>query len=129
MRRLKLLIPLLACLFIPLAVNAQITPPTILAVDFNKAQFAWTWAQGTGGPVEFFVIRCGGTTGGPYLTENIIRDPAARTLPVKNVVGPGVWFCVAVSGNQFGESSPSGEISFKAGTPPDSVTDFKIQAQ
>lgn len=123
MRRLALL--LIALLVGPAAASAQ----AVISVDIAKARLAWSWAQGTGGAVAEFRVKCGPATG-TYTSTTVIADPAARSVPIQQVVsGPGAYFCAVTAANQFGESGPSNEVPFAAGNVPAAPSGFQITAQ
>ncbi len=102
---------------------------TTIAVDIAKAKFVWTWAQGTGGAVAQFHVKCGTATGS-YTTDTIVNDPAARQLPISSAItAPGTYFCVVAAANQFGQSANSNQVSFAAGAVPVAPASLTIQAQ
>lgn len=107
---------------------APVAAQTTIAVDITKATLAWTWTQGTGGAVEEFRVKCGPSSGTHTTTH--LAPPAARSVPVLTVVpAPGVYFCVVTAANQFGESAPTNEVAFNAGTVPLAPTNLEIRAQ
>lgn len=111
---------------LPLAAYAQ--TPTTVAVDITKAKLKWAWTQGTGGPVSEFRIKCGEQTG-VYTTAKAVAN-TARELTVASVISaPGLYFCAVFAANEFGESGPSNEVSFKAGNVPLSATGMVIESQ
>jgi hypothetical protein len=102
---------------------------TTVVVDITKAKLVWAWAQGNGGPVEKFNIKCGPTTGA-YSILVSLPTPAARAIPISTVVtAPGTYFCVVSAANQFGESGNSNQVSFAAGVGPVTPSGLVIQAQ
>lgn len=104
---------------------SQVTPTTLTA-DINKAKLVWNWTQGTGGPAEKFVVKCG-PTAGTYPTLLELPDPAARSVPVNKVATkPGQYFCVVVAANSIGQGGASNEVSFQAGQTPDSATGLTL---
>ena len=101
----------------------------VISVDITKARLSWTWTQGTGGAVAEFRVKCGPSTG-TYTSTTVVMDPAARSVPVQQVVsGPGNYFCVVLAANQFGESGPSNEVPFAAGNAPVAPSGLQITAQ
>ena len=112
-----------------LASIAWAQTPTVISVDITKAQLTWSWAQGTGGVVVEFRIKCGNAAG-MYTKTTVLADPAARTLPVASAIGgPGNWFCAVSAANQFGESPNSNEINFAAGNVPVAPSGLQILVQ
>jgi hypothetical protein len=107
-----------------LLLSDSATAQTAVSVEISKAQLRWEWTKGSppnDGDVEFFLMRCGNQPGN-YIKETAIASPTARSLPIKDAItGSGNWFCVVLAGNQFGESGPSNEVAFKAGTRPNSA--------
>lgn len=101
----------------------------VISVDIAKARLAWTWAQGTGGAVTEFRVKCG-PAAGTYTSTTVLADPGARSVPVQQVVsGPGAYFCVVTAANQFGESASSNEVPFAAGNVPAAPSGLQITAQ
>ena len=114
-----------AVLLLPAVASAQ----TVISVDITKARLSWTWTQGTGGAVAEFRVKCG-PSAGTYTSTTVLTDPAARSVPVQQVVsGPGNYFCVVVAANQFGESGPTNEVNFTAGNAPAAPSGLQITAQ
>lgn len=110
----------LAFLLLPSAAMAQ------SSIDINLANFYWDWAQGTGGAVAEFRIKCGPAVGN-YPTVTIVANPAARNFPVKNAVsGQGTWHCIMTAANQYGESPPTGDVFFAAGVSASSPSNFRL---
>lgn len=111
-------------LFCPLSTHAQ----TTITVDLMQARLVWEWAQGSGGVVEAFKLKCGPTSG-TYPTVVSFPNPAARSAPVSGIIlKPGTYFCVISAMNIFGESSNSNEVTFNAGTVPIAPTNLRISA-
>ena len=101
----------------------------VISVDITKSRLAWTWAQGTGGAVAEFRVKCG-PGAGTYTSTVVVADPAARSVPVQQVVsGPGNYFCVVSAANAFGESGPSNEVPFAAGNVPAVPSGLQLTAQ
>ena len=99
---------------------------TRIAVDIDKASLTWN-APTAGGTVQEYKVKCGPATG-DYTKTTVIGAPTL-TAPVRSVIaGPGVWFCVVTAANQFGESGPSNEIAFEAGTKPGDPTGLVLTA-
>jgi len=120
---------ILTVLMVLLASLAYAQAPAVISVDIAKARFSWSWAQGTGGPVAEFRVKCG-TVSGTYPTVKTIVDPAARSLAVNQVIStPGAYFCVVTAANQFGESLPTNEVSFAAGNVPPAPLQLEIVVQ
>ena len=125
MRRLLITMILAGSFLLPVATWAQ----AVISVDITKARLAWTWTQGTGGAVTEFRVKCGPTTG-TYTSSVVLTDPAARSVPVQQVVtGPGNYFCAVSAANQFGESGLSNEVPFAAGNVPAAPSGLQITAQ
>ena len=122
---MKLLLSFLALLLLATPAWAQ----AVISVDITAARLSWTWAQGTGGAVAEFRVKCG-PTAGTYTSTTVLADPTARSVPVQQVVsGPGTYFCVVVAANQFGESGPTNEVNFTAGNAPAAPSGLQITAQ
>lgn len=108
---------------------------TIIAVDINRASFAWDWSKGAGGDVSKFNIKCGPTTGSytlPVFVVTVTGAPATYTgnVPVKSVVtAPGRYFCVVTAANAFGESAASNELPFDAGVGPAGASNLRLTVQ
>lgn len=95
-------------------------------VDLSKAAFKWTWVQGTTGMVEKWHLRCGPTTGSYSLLKELI-DPAARQMPINQIItAEGTYFCVISAVNSIGASAPSTEVSFRAGKVPGPAATFEV---
>lgn len=115
-------------LLVALAVSA-FAQVTTLAVDIDRATLSWNWSVGTGSPVEEFRVKCGPSTGS-YTITHIVADPAARSVPVKDLItNAGTYFCAVSAANAFGESALSNEISFDTGSIPLPPTNLKVSAQ
>lgn len=105
---------------------AQVTDVT---VDIAKANMSWSWSQGEGGAVEKWLIKCG-PTAGSYTSTVQLAVPAARSIPLTQVVSTvGEYFCVVAATNTFGPSANSNEVRFIAGKAPNAAIDFTISAQ
>ena len=116
---------LMAALLAATSVGAQ----TTVAVDINKAKLAWTWSQGSGSAATQFIVKCGPTTGN-YTKITSVTDVTVRQLPVIQAIsGPGTWFCVVTAANQFGESAPTSEVTFNAGSIPVSPVGLSVVVQ
>ena len=112
-----------------LAAAPEADAQAVISVDITKARLSWTWTQGTGGAVTEFRVKCG-PSAGTYTSTIVLADPAARSVPVQQVVsGPGNYFCVVIAANQFGESGPSNEVPFAAGNAPAAPSGLQITAQ
>ena len=99
-----------------------------ISVDLSKANFNWTWTQGTGGPATEFHVKCGSATN--TYTRVTTVAPTARSLPVKDgITGSGNWYCAVSAVNQYGESANSNEVFFSAGAGPSAPTNFGVSAQ
>lgn len=123
-------------LFVLLLLPAPSEAQQSIAVNIDQAKFQWTWVQGTGSPATSFKIKCGTVSGVYSLPVFSVPFPATippanqYTQPVKPVLpGPGNYFCVVASSNQFGDSAPSNEIAFAAGAVPAIPTGLSIIAQ
>src|SRR5262245_34437356 len=123
-----------AALVAALAAPAAAQPPQAISVDIDRALFQWTWSLGTGGALAEFRIKCGAATG-QYTTTFVHRPalPPATSVflqPVKPVItAPGTYFCVVTAANQFGESNPTNEVQFTAGSRPVAPTNLGITTQ
>lgn len=120
----KLLLVLLVVLWASI-VEAQ----TTLVVDIDRASLKWDWAQGTGGPVDEFLVKCGSAPS-TYSRTTSLLNPAARTLAVRTAItGSGLWYCAVSARNKYGESANSNEVFFDAGVVPSSPTNLTLQVQ
>ena len=82
--------------------------------------------QGTGGIATEFRLKCGAISK-TYTFTKIIPDPAARTIPLSQVVTTvGKYFCAVTAANQYGESGASNEVFFDAGRVPADATGFSV---
>lgn len=108
--------------------TAQAAAQTVLSVDITKATLAWAWQQGTGSPADGFNVKCGTATG-VYSKVNQVKPSSVLEYPVLSAIaGPGTWFCVVTAFNEFGETSPTNEVTFKAGTLPGDPNKLIIKA-
>lgn len=118
-----ILVALLYGALLAVVANAQSAP---VAVDLSKAQFRWTWAQGPGGAVDKFTVRCGPATGSYTLLKDVV-DPAARQMPMSQIItAEGTYFCILQAANAGGASGPSPEVSFRAVKVPDKASSFDV---
>lgn len=116
---------MLSLLFVVLMASTLFAQ-TSVAVDIDKATLVWQASVG-GGQVGEYKVKCGPTTGNYTQTTAVVATQTS--VPVKNVIsGIGVWFCAVTASNQFGESGPSNEISFEAGTKPNNPTGLILQS-
>lgn len=124
----KVLLGVISMLMFASSVWAQV--PTSVLVDFAQAKFRWTWVKEVGkGDVEWFTIKCG-VSSGNYTITSSVNCPTCRDALVSSVVGvPGKYFCIITASNRFGESGPSSEVSFEAGSAPNGVVDVIISNQ
>lgn len=114
---------LLIAMLLVATVYAQAAP---VVVDLSKAQFRWTWVQGTGGMVEKWIVKCGPTTGAYTLTKDY-PDPALRQVPLSSIITTeGTYFCMVLAANAGGSSGPSPEASFRAVKVPDKASTFDV---
>lgn len=129
---MKALILALAVLASAVAAHAQQS----ISVNIDQAKFQWNFVQGTGSPATSFKIKCGTVTG--VYSLPVFSVPFPPTIPAGNLYtqnvkpvlpGPGNYFCVVASSNQFGDSAPSNEIAFSAGAVPAIPTGLSIIAQ
>ena len=124
---MRILLLTLAFLFVLSA--TAFTQVTTLAVNLDRATLSWSWSAGTGGTPDEFRVKCGPSPGN-YTITHVVADPAARSVPIKDViVNSGRYFCAVSAANAFGESALSNEVSFDAGNIPISPTDLKVTAQ
>jgi len=126
----KLLLALCLGFFLTGAAQAQ----TVLSLDINKAVLTWDWSRGTepgvnDGDVAEFRMKCGAATG-TYTKVTVWDLTKPRRMPVKEAIdGSGTWFCAAFAANEFGESGPSNEVNFRAGTVPNAPTGTVIVSE
>ena len=108
LRSLALLLVLLCA--VPIVTPAASAQTTI---DLNQAKFYWDWSPGAGS--------------GAVTTTALVADPAARSYPVKNVVGAaGQYYCVVTAANAYGETAPTNEVFFDAGVIPSSPSTLRV---
>lgn len=101
---------------------------TSISVDINKAKLQWSWSQGTGSPADEFRVKCGPSSGN-YTKTTVVPSPTTEVAVSSAIGGLGAWFCVVTAANQFGESAPTNEISFVAGTIPGAPSGLQVVAQ
>lgn len=102
---------------------------TDITVDITRTNLIWTWAQGEGGPVEKWLIRCGPTST-VYTILVELAAPSARSIPIRQVTPDvGTWFCAIAATNRYATSPPSLEVTYEAGKAPVAVSAFRIEAQ
>ncbi len=119
---------LLTVLFIDVPWARSQPQPDKVAVNIDKAALYWTWDGTTDFPTEFR-CKCGNSPGN-YTKITVIADPAARQCPVKTAIGSsGDWFCVVTAANLYGESGPTNEVFFSAGSPPINPKNAGIKTQ
>lgn len=134
MKGIILIVTLFLAMFAVVWVANPAHAQTAVIVPLAKSQLSWNWAKGTevgvnDGDVSQFRMKCGASTG-VYTRTTVIADPAARTTPIASVVdGPGEYFCVVTAANAVGESGPSNEVNFIAGSLPASATGLTIESQ
>ncbi len=88
--------------------------PDTVVKDLDKAKLVWQWqAQGKSDQASEFLIRCGTVSGRYEFPAVRVPFPNLEVLIKQVVTKPGRYFCVVTAANEFGESSPSNEISFK----------------
>ena len=121
----------LSIIFLYLSIQSIFAQPTSIAVDINKAKLLWDWVQGPppndGIPTEFRV-KCGTVTG-IYTQVTPVAFPTKELAIIKAISESGTYFCVVTSANEFGECTPTNEISFRAGTISVPPTRLKLQSQ
>ena len=119
----------LALLAFALLATVPAGAQTVINLDINKASLAWQWTQGIGGVAAEFHVKCGPASGSYSLP--IVKIPApVLTVPIKSVTpAVGKYFCVVTAANQYGESAPSNEVAYDAGTVPAAPTAATIQSQ
>jgi len=115
---------------LPAVAQAQ----TVTAVDITKAKLQFSWVQGSGGLPTYFKSKCG-VSSGNYVTsfsQGFAQSSTdLYTIPVSAATAssPGTYFCVVLAGNPVGESAPTNEISFFAGTVPGAPAGLGLLAQ
>jgi hypothetical protein len=91
--------------------------PDTVVKDLDKAKLVWQWQpQGKDDRVSEFRIKCGTMSGRYELPVVSVPFPNLEVHIKKLVTKPGRYFCVVTAANEFGESSPTNEISFKIDT-------------
>lgn len=107
--------------------SAHAQPPTVVAVDFDRATLSWTLGVG-GDPATETLVKCGAATG-QYTIEKAVPLPAT-SIAVKDVISiGGSYFCAAQARNEFGVSGLSNEIAFRAGRAPGPPSGFVLTAK
>jgi hypothetical protein len=101
------------------AVHAQ-TPPKF---NFNTAKYEWQWSLGTGMDAKEWHWKCGPATGQYTQAITIVKGSpiagATYQLPANKLLpAPGVWFCVNLAANDYGESAPTNEVAGDFGLAP-----------
>lgn len=109
--------------------SGQTWAQTSIAVDIDKATIVWNvWVVGQGSKPDTYHVKCGDSTGN-YNHPQVDVPSERNSTPVKSAIpGIGAYFCVVTASNQFGESGPSNEISFEAGSKPDPPTNTRLEA-
>ena len=97
------------------------------ALNLTTATFSWAAGiiDATHGAPTSYTMKCGPASA-LYLTTFSVAAPAT-SVPVKNVVGAGTWFCVVTAVNAGGESPPSGEVTFQGAYPPSPPATLTVQ--
>lgn len=115
-----------------LCLATEVSAQQGLSVNINRASLTWQWVQGTAptdGMVEVFEVKCGAAPGN-YSTITNLANPAARSVPVAQVIkGSGQWYCVVAAVNKYGSSPNSNEVGFDAGVVPSQPTNLGVLAQ
>ena len=89
----------------------------LLLPSFADAAYTlitWSWAQGAGGPVSGFHVKCGRSTGSYTISINV-TDPDARTVSVYTATNNerGQWYCTVDAYHTTNGTSTNGnEINF-----------------
>lgn len=94
------------------------TAVTSVSVDIHKAKLQWDWAQGVSpneGIPDKYNVKCGNVTG-VYTKVTAVPHPTKELAVELAIAGVGNWFCVVTAQNAFGESAPTNEVAFAAGT-------------
>lgn len=103
--------------------------PTTLTADIAKTKISWIWNQGTGGPVEKWLIRCGSSPGN-YTLQVSVQDASIRSLPITQVIPAiGTYYCAVAAQNSTSTSGLSPEVTFTAGKLVDTSAQQTIQTQ
>ncbi len=112
-----------------LVFSGQAWAQTSIAVDIDKATIVWdAWAVGQGSKPDTYHVKCGDSTGN-YNHPQVNVPSDRNSTPVKSAIpGIGAYFCVVTASNQFGQSGPSNEINFEAGSKPDNPTGTHLEA-
>ena len=134
MRGIILIVTLFLAMFAVVWVANPAHAQNAVIVPLSTAKLTWNWAKGTqvgvnDGDVTEFRMKCG-PSAGQYTKTTVIANPAAREIQVASVVdAPGTYFCVVTAANSIGESGPSNEVNFIAGSLPASATGLTIESQ
>lgn len=117
MTRLLGLLALFAIAILP--ANAQVQS---IAVDITKAKLTWQHAEITS--VTVFGIYCPAGT-----LVHTVLPPLTQAPLADFITTPGAYTCEVTASNDFGESTPSNTITFRAGNPPGGPTDLILESQ
>ena len=134
MKGIILIVTLFLAMFAVVWVANPAHAQNAVIVPLSTAKLTWNWAKGTqvgvnDGDVSEFRMKCGPSTGN-YTETTVIGLPTAREILIKDVVdAPGTYFCVVTAANSVGESGPSNEVNFIAGSLPASATGLTIESQ
>lgn len=121
-----ILVAILVGCLLALTVQAQ---PTSVTANIDRTSFGWIYTQGTGGPVQTWLLRCGATPGN-YTMQVEFPETGARTIPIGQIVpSVGTYYCAIAGRNAAGTSRLSPEVAFLAGKllPGDAVQTMQIK--
>ena len=122
--------------------TAAAQTPSIITIDIAKANLSWSWVAGAppnDGLPDQFLVKCAplGTvrdaTGKNYATGQVVTGVPYPTmkLPVTTAIKStsGSWTCMVTAANVVGESNPTADVTFKAGSLPSDPAGLSITAQ
>ncbi len=102
-----------------------------IIVNIDRVDFVWELPPDSP-PATEFRFYCPPPTTVPAAVPPtyVIQDPAARRVPVREVVGsPGRYVCVIRPANEFGEAGDSPILSFRTGQAPHPLSGVKFEAK
>lgn len=108
-----------------LAIPGMVQAQTSVAIDTETMAWKWTWTPQGGSPAEVFRTTC-------LQGERDVQtehEGTLRQVPLATVIdGAGSWTCSMVAVNEFGVSSVSNALKFRAGSKPEGQLIVTIEA-
>ena len=96
---------------------------TLPKLNFNTAKWEWQWSIANGGDAKEWHWKCGPATGQYTQLVTIVKGSpvagATYQIPANKLLSSqGIWFCINMASNDFGESPPTNEASGDFGLAP-----------